>query len=126
MRARKAKVEPSLEELKELDPRLYKREVNKLIRQRAIERMTLRHKNSSKWAINIIRRGKTGKIDLKSRKALMEQLERGKSLKRKIQGRNSDSDTDDDINPNKFDQNPKNDKNEFETEVESETKKKKK
>ena len=90
MRARKAKVTPSLEELQEIDPRLYHREVGKLTRQRAIERTTLRHKNSSLWAKRIIRRGKDGKNDLDSRKSLMEQLERGQSLKRKIEGLDSD------------------------------------
>merc|ERR1712228_866271 len=35
MRARKAKISPSLEELQEIDPKLYQREVKKLLRQRA-------------------------------------------------------------------------------------------
>ena len=101
LRARKAKITPSLEELQEIDPKLYKREVTKLLRQRAEERMTLRHKNTNKWAKSIIRRGKDGKIDMNSRKALMEQLERGQALKRRIAGVDSDDDDLDNHNGDK-------------------------
>ena len=94
MRARKSKVRPSLEELQEIAPKLYRREVHKLLKQRAEERVTLRHKNSTSWAKNIIRRGKDGKIDPNSRRALMEQLERGQALKRKIAGLDSDEEID--------------------------------
>eukprot|EP01083_Nonionella_stella_P094127 264016_1 len=124
LRARKAKVTPSLEELQEIDPKLYHREVKKLLRQRAEERMTLRHKNSSKWAINIVRRGKDGKMDMNSRKALMEQLQRGKELKRRIKGMDSDDDDDDIEDPIPMES--ASNTNAFETEVEAEQKKKEK
>eukprot|EP01084_Bolivina_argentea_P181849 314032_1 len=77
LRARKAKIEPSLDELKEIDPKLYQREIKKLLKLRAVELMTLRHKNTTKWSQRIIRRAQNGgNIDLNSRKLLMEQLEK--------------------------------------------------
>ena len=85
---------PSLEELEEIAPYLYMKECMRLKTKRAEERMTLRHKNTSKWAQRILRRGKEGKMDPKSRKALMEQLERGRALRRKIKGLDSDDDSD--------------------------------
>ena len=110
LRARKAKVTPSLEELQEIDPKLYQREVKKLLRQRAEERVTLRHKNSNNWAKNIIRRGKNGKIDPNSRRALMEQLERGQALKRKIAGLDSDEELEENKNKSTMNGHGKSDK----------------
>ena len=133
MRARKAKISPSLQELQEIDPKLYEREVRKLQKMRAEERLTLKHKNSDKWAMNIIRRGKNGKIDTNSRRALMEQLERGKELKRRIQGLDSDESMDENnddanVNNNEDDDmkttNNKKKEKVFETELESEVKRK--
>eukprot|EP00189_Rhodosorus_marinus_P014141 CAMPEP_0184746704 /NCGR_PEP_ID=MMETSP0315-20130426/9226_1 /TAXON_ID=101924 /ORGANISM="Rhodosorus marinus, Strain UTEX LB 2760" /LENGTH=842 /DNA_ID=CAMNT_0027219399 /DNA_START=93 /DNA_END=2622 /DNA_ORIENTATION=- len=51
-------------------------------RERAEERMSLRHKNTSKWIKRQIIRG-TGKFDLGSRQAIAEQLDVGEKLKKK-------------------------------------------
>ncbi|KAL3929544.1 MAG: hypothetical protein SGBAC_012162 [Bacillariaceae sp.] len=46
------------------------------------ERMTLAHKNTSKWAKRLLKRGKN--VDVETRKALSAQLKRGDDLRRKI------------------------------------------
>ncbi|KAJ8904613.1 hypothetical protein NDN08_001131 [Rhodosorus marinus] len=51
-------------------------------RERAEERMSLRHKNTSKWIKRQIIRG-TGKFDPGSRQAIAEQLDVGEKLKKK-------------------------------------------
>eukprot|EP00980_Cylindrotheca_fusiformis_P012370 scaffold3036_cov117-Cylindrotheca_fusiformis.AAC.9 len=61
------------------------------------ERMTLAHKNTSKWAKRILRRGKN--VDLDTRKALSAQLKRGDDLRKKMlddgDGSESNSDEED-------------------------------
>ena len=57
------------------------------------ERMTLAHKNTSKWARRILKRGK--KVDVETRRALSAQLQRGDDLRKKLMsasGENSDHD----------------------------------
>jgi len=46
------------------------------------ERMTLAHKNTSKWAKRILKRGKN--VDVDTRKALSAQLKRGEDLRKKM------------------------------------------
>ncbi|KAI9596239.1 small-subunit processome [Syncephalis fuscata] len=60
---------------------------------RARERMTLRHKNTGKWAKEMMRHGGQ---NAETRQAIMEQLDRHALLKQKIAGtiENSDSDVD--------------------------------
>lgn len=54
------------------------------------ERMTLAHKNTSKWAKRILKRGKN--VDVDTRRALSAQLKRGDDLRRKMMGdQSSDS-----------------------------------
>ena len=48
------------------------------------ERMTLAHKNTSKWAKRILKRGKN--VDVDTRRALSAQIQRGDDLRRKIIG----------------------------------------
>lgn len=60
--------------------------------ERAEERMTLKHKNTSQWAKRAIARGQH---DEGTRDAILEQLQRGQDLRRKIEGdavEESDSD----------------------------------
>ena len=62
------------------------------------ERMTLAHKNTSKWAKRILKRGKN--VDMETRKALSAQLKRGDDLRKKMMGDQedeSDNDSDEDL-----------------------------
>jgi U3 small nucleolar RNA-associated protein 14 len=56
------------------------------------ERMTLAHKNTSKWAKRILKRGKN--VDVDTRRALSAQLKRGDDLRKKMMGDTQDSDHD--------------------------------
>jgi U3 small nucleolar RNA-associated protein 14 len=58
------------------------------------ERMTLAHKNTSKWAKRVLKRGKN--VDMETRRALSAQLKRGDDLRQKMMGEDSGSDEDDD------------------------------
>ncbi|KAJ2962821.1 hypothetical protein NQZ79_g2114 [Umbelopsis isabellina] len=58
---------------------------------RALERMSLRHKNTGKWAKKQLQRGA---MDDGTREAINEQIRRGEQLRRKIQGMDSDDDFD--------------------------------
>lgn len=60
-------------------------------RERAIERATLRHKNTGKWAKSML--GKMDDLDVDQRRELNEQLDQGDKLKRRIQGRGDGSDS---------------------------------
>merc|ERR1712166_1454578 len=62
---------------------------------RVQERMTLAHRNTSKWAKRILKRGKN--VDIDTRRALSAQLKRGDDLRRKMMG-NEDDDSDNDSN----------------------------
>ncbi|KAI0005548.1 Utp14 protein-domain-containing protein [Russula compacta] len=61
--------------------------------KRAKERATLRHKSTGKWAKMMRRRGE---MDANQRQDMVEMLERGEKLRRKIQGSKGSSDSDDD------------------------------
>eukprot|EP00535_Pseudo-nitzschia_heimii_P005933 CAMPEP_0197177914 /NCGR_PEP_ID=MMETSP1423-20130617/3350_1 /TAXON_ID=476441 /ORGANISM="Pseudo-nitzschia heimii, Strain UNC1101" /LENGTH=863 /DNA_ID=CAMNT_0042627537 /DNA_START=34 /DNA_END=2625 /DNA_ORIENTATION=+ len=54
------------------------------------ERMTLAHKNTSKWAKRILKRGKN--VDVDTRRALSAQIQRGDDLRRKMVGSDEESD----------------------------------
>ncbi|KAA1468136.1 Utp14-domain-containing protein [Dentipellis sp. KUC8613] len=61
--------------------------------ERALERATLRHKNTGKWAKAMKGRGE---LDVDQRAEITEMLERGERLRRKIRGdKDSDNDEDD-------------------------------
>ena len=70
--------------------------------ERMKERMTLAHKNTSKWAKRVLRRG--GKIDMDTRKALSAQIRIGDDLRKKMMGENSDDDDDEYDNMDPIDQ----------------------
>jgi hypothetical protein len=53
---------------------------------RAQERLTLKHKNTSKWARRALKRG-VGVMDAGTKAAIAEQLQMGEQLRRKIEGR---------------------------------------
>ncbi|KAI9137835.1 small-subunit processome [Paraphysoderma sedebokerense] len=91
----KAQSELSLEELKELDPELAREEQLKIELERAKERVTLRHKNTGKWAKFMLGRGKNA--DEGTRQAIIEQLAKHESLTKKIEGIESGSSDDEDV-----------------------------
>ncbi|KAF9575443.1 hypothetical protein EC968_003048 [Mortierella alpina] len=75
------------QEMAELDPQQAHEERLLAEQKRAQERMTLKHKNSGKWAKDQLRHGN---FDPESRQAITEQIERGERLRRKIQDVDSD------------------------------------
>ncbi|CAG8573767.1 2092_t:CDS:10 [Ambispora gerdemannii] len=84
------KNELNLEQLSQLDPELGHQEQLKLEAVRAQERMTLKHKNTSRWAKQALKYGRRN--DAESRQAIVEQLQLHEKLKRKISGLDSDDD----------------------------------
>jgi U3 small nucleolar RNA-associated protein 14 len=76
-----------LEELKKIDPQLAEERVQKLELERAKERVSLKHKNTSKWAKQMLNRKDN---DPDTRIALMKQLEKHQQLKKRITGMDSD------------------------------------
>jgi U3 small nucleolar RNA-associated protein 14 len=55
------------------------------------ERLTLKHRNSSKWARRALKRGQAA-MDPSTREAIAEQLALGQQLRRRIEGKRGDSD----------------------------------
>lgn len=78
----------SLEQIESLDPEAAETERMKMEAERAKERVTLRHRNTGKWARQLASRGED--LDRDQRKQLMEQLERGEQLRKKIQDTKGD------------------------------------
>lgn len=76
-----------MDALMELDPEQAEREQLKAEQARAKERMTMRHKNTGKWAKQMKR---FGDAEEGSQQAITEQLQRGEDLRRKIQGMSED------------------------------------
>ena len=76
------------EEMQLLDPEAEEAERMKAEMERAKERATMRHKNTGKWARQVMGRGKD--MDADQRRELMAQLEKGDRLRRRIQGLGSD------------------------------------
>ncbi|KAJ2763415.1 hypothetical protein H4S06_000102 [Coemansia sp. BCRC 34490] len=82
----------AMEKLREEDPEMYALVVDKMAMSRAEERMTLRHKNTSKWAREMSRRSHG---DGDAQQALRDQLDQHDALKRKIYDLASDEDLSD-------------------------------
>lgn len=55
------------------------------------ERLTLKHRNSSKWARRALKRGQTA-MDPTTREAINAQLALGQQLRRRIEGKRDSSD----------------------------------
>lgn len=96
-----------LEELAEVDPEAFKRRLEKIEVDRARERATLRHKNTSQWVRRVLSRGlKAASSDVL--KSYEEQVKLGEELSKKINGLgldNSDDESDDD-DKSKIPENP--------------------
>ena len=58
------------------------------------ERLTLKHRNSSKWARRALKRGQAA-MDPTTRDAINEQLALGQQLRRRIEGKRGDNSEDD-------------------------------
>lgn len=76
------------------DPDLARELLEKEEVERMQERMTLAHKNTSKWAKRILKRGKN--VDVDTRRALSAQLKRGDDLLLRMQATKAGEDEDDD------------------------------
>ncbi|KAI8379757.1 Utp14 protein-domain-containing protein [Radiomyces spectabilis] len=90
-RKEKARLELQANQLSNVDHEMSHEDQLKAAMDRAEERMTLKHKNTSKWAKRALARGQQ---DEGTREAIMEQLRRGEELRRKVQGLGSDDDSD--------------------------------
>ena len=89
-RQKEAEIEAQMEE----DPDLARELAEKEEVDRMKERMTLAHKNTSKWAKRILKRGKN--VDVDTRRALSAQLKRGDDLRQKMKSTRAGMDDDDD------------------------------
>lgn len=88
----KAKLAAKLGELEDEDEDDEEARLKREI-ERARERVTLRHKNTGKWAKAMKARGE---LDEDQRRDINEMLDRGEKLRRRIQGRGSDESEDED------------------------------
>lgn len=81
LRRTQEKAAPSLDELKALDSDAAKEEVLRQEKARALERVTLRHRNTGTWVKGALRKAqhKAG-----TREAIQEQLRVGEELRRKM------------------------------------------
>ncbi|ORZ12308.1 small-subunit processome [Absidia repens] len=90
-RQEKTRLDEQMSKLQELDHEISHEDQEEAALSRAEERMSLKHKNTGKWAKRALARGQQ---DEGTRDAIMEQLQRGEQLRRKIQGQDSDDDDD--------------------------------
>lgn len=77
------------------DPEALALALEKAEEERALERLTLRHKNVGKWAKRAIRR-QANHVDADVRAAVADQLEAGREIRRKAQGLRERADAQDD------------------------------
>ncbi|EGZ27017.1 hypothetical protein PHYSODRAFT_553738 [Phytophthora sojae] len=90
----KKAMEKQREELRALDPEMARKLDEELAEKRAEERLTLKHRNTSKWVKHQLRRGI--QADDATRSAIADQLRRGEELRRKMNAVDSDDDDMDD------------------------------
>jgi len=83
---RKEKQKLSLAELEELDPDLAEAEKKKIEAKRIQERMSLRHKNTSKWVKRQLKLAKNNPALRGVQQAIGQQLNIGDELRRKMEG----------------------------------------
>ncbi|KAF7724213.1 hypothetical protein EC973_001232 [Apophysomyces ossiformis] len=96
-RKEKEKLQLQAKQIEEIDHELSREEQVNAAMQRAEERMSLKHKNTSNWAKRALARGQH---DEGTREAIMEQLRRGEELRRKVHGMDSDDDSNDESDDN--------------------------
>ena len=94
-RKEKDKLALQIKDMDEIDHEMEDGEKMDAAMSRAEERMSLKHKNTSKWAKRALARGTQ---DEGTRDAIMEQLRRGEELRRRIDGDDSgDEDSDEQL-----------------------------
>ncbi|OAC99453.1 hypothetical protein MUCCIDRAFT_148871 [Mucor lusitanicus CBS 277.49] len=94
-RKEKDKLASQIKDMAEIDHEMEDGEKMDAAMSRAEERMSLKHKNTSKWAKRALARGAQ---DEGTRDAIMEQLRRGEELRRRIEGDDSeDEDSDEQL-----------------------------
>jgi U3 small nucleolar RNA-associated protein 14 len=71
-------------ELEKLDPEAYKERIESRERKRAEERLTLKHKNTSKWVKHMLGRAYGDDHDEETREAIQEQINTGERLRQVI------------------------------------------
>ncbi|KAI9363267.1 small-subunit processome [Pilaira anomala] len=86
-RKEKDKLTSQIKDMAEIDHELEEHDKMDAAMGRAEERMSLKHKNTSKWAKRALARGTQ---DEGTRDAIMEQLRRGEELRRRIDGDQSE------------------------------------
>ena len=96
--------EREMEMLREEDPELARELDEKEEIKRMKERMTLQHKNTSKWARQQLKRGKS--MDKDTRKALSAQITQGDELRKKMMGDDDDDENNDDDSDNDMSSDP--------------------
>lgn len=97
-RKEKDKLALQIKDMAEIDHEMEDGEKMDAAMSRAEERMSLKHKNTSKWAKRALARGTQ---DEGTRDAIMEQLRRGEELRRRIEGDDSeDEDSDEQLEDN--------------------------
>jgi len=87
------KDEKFLKDLESSDPAAAREYKMQREREYAEERMTLKHKNTSKWAKHALRRGT--KADAGTKSAIQDQLRKGEELRRKMELGDDDSSSED-------------------------------
>mmetsp|Transcript_46643 Transcript_46643/g.77498 ORF Transcript_46643/g.77498 Transcript_46643/m.77498 type:complete len:533 (-) Transcript_46643:23-1621(-) len=93
---RKEKQKLTLLELEELDPELAEAEKKKIEAKRVQERMSLRHKNTSKWVKRQLRLAKGNPAMRGMQKVIGQQLNIGNDLRKKMDTMDGDDEDDDD------------------------------
>lgn len=84
-------------ELEKLDPEAYKERIEAREKKRAEERLTLKHKNTSKWVKHMLGRAYGDDAELETREAIQEQIDLGERLRQKqLRGNGSDDDAESD------------------------------
>mmetsp|Transcript_16919 Transcript_16919/g.22148 ORF Transcript_16919/g.22148 Transcript_16919/m.22148 type:complete len:867 (+) Transcript_16919:59-2659(+) len=84
--------EKEMEELRRIDPKAAKEIEDEAALKRAHERMTLKHKNTSKFIRGLLKHGGTHRS--RSRTAIVEQLKQGEALSAKMKSMNDEGDSD--------------------------------
>ncbi|KAK8799386.1 hypothetical protein JH06_3687 [Blastocystis sp. subtype 4] len=98
-KAEERRKEKERELLKETDPALYRELLEKDAMKRAQERISLKHKNTSKWVKRALRYGMQ---DANTRDAINEQLREGEKLRRRMEGQGDDSSSEEDVDDTKL------------------------